>query len=59
MRTLAVILLASTGLGCTPGSLQAGPGSSLEINPALISVTGSVFNSEDNVGVVRFGLLGI
>ena len=54
MLTRAVILLASVGLGCTESSLQAGPDSNLAINPTSIQVTGSVFNTEDNVGVVRF-----
>jgi len=54
MMSIRTASLALLSMGCINGALQAPPSATISINPTQIEVTGSVFNSEDNVGIVRF-----
>ena len=47
-------LVASLAMGCVNGPIKAPPGATISVNPNQIEVAGSVFNAEDNVGIVRF-----
>ena len=47
-------LVATLAMGCVNDPIKAPPSATISINPNQIEVAGSVFNAEDNVGIVRF-----